>query len=230
MMMRSSRVTIVARRPQSVAVERGADLPAVGEGDRRRAVPRLHQRGVILVESAALLVHQRIAGPRFRNHHHHRMRERIAAHGQEFERVVEAGGVGLALVGDRPQLRDVGAEFRRGHRRLPRRHPVVVAAQRIDLAVMRDHAIRMRQRPGRESVGGEALMHQRQRALEIRIVQIGIIGAELVGEEHAFVDHRAARDRYRVIVRDAAARACRRACRKWSCAGCRAGARTRPPS
>ena len=36
----------VARRAQAVAVERGADLAAVGEGDRRRAVPRLHQRGV----------------------------------------------------------------------------------------------------------------------------------------------------------------------------------------
>ena len=132
----------VARRPQAVAVERGADLPAVGEGDRRRAVPRLHQRGVVFVEGAALLVHQRIARPRFGNHHHHRMRERIAAHGEEFERVVEAGGVGLAFVGDRPQLGDVVAEFRRRHRRLPRRHPVVVAAQRVDLAVVGDHAVR----------------------------------------------------------------------------------------
>ena len=220
----------VARRPQAVAVERGADLPAVGEGDRRRAVPRLHQRGVVFVERAALFVHQLIAGPRFGNHHHHRMRQRIAAHGQEFERVVETGGVGLAFVGDRPQLRDVGAEFRRRHRSLPRRHPVVVAAQRVDFAVMRDHAVGVRQRPGREGVGGKALVNQRQRAFEIRIVQIGIIGAELVGEEHAFVDQRAARDRHRVIVRDVPARACHRACRRWSCARCRAGARTRPPT
>ena len=103
----------VARRPQAVAVERGADLPAVGKRDRCRAVPRLHQRGVVFVERAALFIHQRIAGPRFRNHHHHRVRERIAAHGEEFERVVEAGGVGLALVRDRPELTDIVAEFRR---------------------------------------------------------------------------------------------------------------------
>ncbi len=38
------------------------------------------------------------------------------------------------------------------------------------------------------------------RALEIRIVQIGVIGAELVGEEHALVDDGAAGDRHRVIV------------------------------
>ena len=44
----------VARRPQAVAVERGADLAAVGEGDRRRPVPRLHQRGVIFVKRPPL--------------------------------------------------------------------------------------------------------------------------------------------------------------------------------
>ena len=189
----------IARRPQAVAVERGADLAAVGEGDGRRAVPRLHQRGVVFVEGAPLLVHQRIARPGLGDHHHHGVRERVAALRQEFERVVEAGGVGLALVGDRPQLVDVLAEQRRGHRRLARRHPVVVAAQRVDLAVMRDVAVGMRQRPGREGVGREALVHQRERALEIRIVQVGIIGAELVGQEHALVDHRAAGDRHRVI-------------------------------
>src|ERR1043166_4581282 len=80
------------------------------------------------------------------------------------------------------------------HRSLAGRHPVDVAAQRIDLAVMRDHPVGMRQRPGRERVGGEALMHQRQRALEIRFVQVGIVLVELVGEEHALVDHGAAQD------------------------------------
>ena len=167
----------IARRTQAVAVERGADLLAVGEGDGGGAVPRLHQRGVVFVESAALLVHERIARPGFRNHHHHRVRERIAALHQEFERVVEAGGVGLAFVGNRPELLDVVAEMRRGHRRLARRHPVVVAAQRVDLAVVRDHPVGMGQRPGRERVGREALMHQRERAHEIRIVQVRIIGA-----------------------------------------------------
>ena len=70
-MMRSSRVTKIARWAQAVAVERGADLAAVGEGNGGRAVPRLHQRGVVLVEGAALLVHQRIARPGLRDHHHH---------------------------------------------------------------------------------------------------------------------------------------------------------------
>ena len=40
----------VAGGAQSVAVEDGADDGPVGEGDRRRAVPRLHEGGVELVE------------------------------------------------------------------------------------------------------------------------------------------------------------------------------------
>ncbi len=141
----------IARRPQAVAVERGADLAAVGEGDRRRAVPRLHQRGVVFVEGAPLLVHERIARPGLGDHHHHGVGERIAALRQEFERVVEAGGVRLAFIGDRPQLVDVLAEQRRGDGRLPRRHPVDVAAQRVDLAVVRDRSGRdaPAARPGR---------------------------------------------------------------------------------
>ena len=63
----------VARRAQAVAIERRADLAAVGEGDRRRPVPRLHQRRVVFVEGAALRVHQRV-GPGFGDQHHHRMR------------------------------------------------------------------------------------------------------------------------------------------------------------
>ena len=99
-----------ARRPQAVAVERGADLAAVGEGDRGRAVPRLHQRGVVFVEGAPLRIHQRVAGPGLRDQHHHRMRQRIAAGDQQLERVVEAGGVGLAVRDQRPHLVEVGPE------------------------------------------------------------------------------------------------------------------------
>ena len=100
----------VARRAQAVAVEGRADLAAVREGDRGRAVPRLHQGGVVLVEGAPVLVHERVAGPGLGDQHHHGVRERVAAADQELEGVVEAGGVGLALVGDRPELRDVVAE------------------------------------------------------------------------------------------------------------------------
>ena len=95
---------IIAGRTQAVAVKRRADLAAIGEGDGCGAVPWLHQSGVVFVERAALLVHQRIAGPGLRDEHHHRMREGIAALHQKFERVVKARGVRLAFIGNRPEL------------------------------------------------------------------------------------------------------------------------------
>jgi len=64
----------IACRAQAVAIERGADLAAIGKGDSRRPVPGLHHRHDIR-KSAALRVHQRIARPGFRNEHHHRMDE-----------------------------------------------------------------------------------------------------------------------------------------------------------
>jgi hypothetical protein len=124
------------------------------------------------------------------------VRHGIAALHEEFERVVETRRVRLALVGNRPELGNILAEQVGGDGRLPRRHPVHIAAQRVDLAVMRDHAIGMRQRPGRERVGREALMHQRQRRLEARIAQILEIIAELGRQQHALVDSRPRRQRH----------------------------------
>ena len=82
---------------------------------------------------------------------------------------------------------------------LTRRHPVDVAAQRVDLAVVSDHAIGMREPPGREGVGGEALMDQSQRGLVARIEQILVVGRELMNQHHALVDDRAARHRDGII-------------------------------
>ena len=147
---------------------------------------------MIFVESASLLVHQRIAGPGFRNERHHRVAERIAALNEELERIVEAGGVRLAFVGNRPQLRDVGAEELRVDARLTRRHPVDVAPQRVDFAVVRDHPIRVRKTPGRKRVGREPLVDQRERGLETRIQEIAIIGRKLPHQHHALVDDGAA--------------------------------------
>ena len=105
----------VARRAQAVAVERRADLAAVGEDHRRRAVPRLHHRRVVLVEGAPARVHLGVLLPRLGDHHHHGVGERVAAHRQQLERVVEGRGVALPFERDRIELLQVGAEHRRLH-------------------------------------------------------------------------------------------------------------------
>ena len=48
---------IIARRAQAVSVQRGPDLATIGKGDSGWPVPRLHQRGVIFVKRAALIIH-----------------------------------------------------------------------------------------------------------------------------------------------------------------------------
>ena len=66
----------VPTRPESVAVEHRADDRAVGERDRGRAVPRLHQRRVEAIERALFGRHSGVVFPRLRNHHQHRMPDR----------------------------------------------------------------------------------------------------------------------------------------------------------
>ena len=72
-----------------------------------------------------------------------------------------------------PPSRMIGSTFSRSspstsdcEQRLARLHPVDVAAQRVDLAVVRDVAVRVGERPGREGVRAEPLVHQRERRLD----------------------------------------------------------------
>ncbi len=156
---------VVARRTQAVAIEHRADHRAVGERDRRRAVPRLHQRRVVLVERLQLLRHRLVVLPRLGDHHQDRVRQRSPGHDEELEHVVEGRRVAAAFADDRQDLLQVVAEQARLEQPFARAHPVDVAGERVDLAVVRDEAVRMRERPRRERVGAEPLVHERQRRL-----------------------------------------------------------------
>jgi len=192
-----------ARWPQTVAIQSGADLAPVAERDRRRPVPRLHQRGVIFVESPPLGVHQRIAGPGFRDQHHHGVGQRIAAGDQQFQRVVQVGGVRLAMRDQRPHLVQIRTQQRRFQRAPARVHPVDVAALGVDLAVVGDEPVGVGQPPGREGVGREPLVHHGQRRLGQRVGQILVKGPDLTRQQQALIDHRAAGKRRHIEVGDA---------------------------
>ena len=56
----------------------------------------------------------------------------------------------------------------------------------------------MREIPGRERVGREALVHERERRDDARVLQVLVIRADLVREQHALVDDRARRHRRHV--------------------------------
>ena len=97
----------VAGRPESVPVESRPDLAPVRERDRGGAVPRLHDRRVILVERPARVVHERVVLPRLRDHQHHRVGERVTPGEQQLQGVVEGRGIRNPLLDDGPQLVEI---------------------------------------------------------------------------------------------------------------------------
>ncbi|MNS92630.1 hypothetical protein D3C72_1267730 [compost metagenome] len=147
---------------------------------------------MVFVERAAARVHGGVLFPGLGNHHHHGLADRVAGHRQQLEAVVEGGGVGLAGEADRVELLQVGAEHGRRHHAFARLHPVVVALDRVDFAVVSDIAVRVGQRPLGEGVGREALVHQAQGRDATLVLQVEVVGTDLVGQQQALVDHGAA--------------------------------------
>ena len=181
---------------QAVAVERRPDHAAVGERDRRGAVPRLHQTGVERVEALEVVGQVVAALERLRDHHHHRVGQRAPRQHEQLEHVVERRRVRATRAHDRQQLREVPLAEQLGRELgLAGAHPVDVAAQRVDLAVVGDVAVRVRELPARERVGREARVDEAQRGLGALVLQVGVVAEQLRGREHALVDDRAARER-----------------------------------
>ena len=157
----------VPARAQPVAVEHRPDHGAVGERHAGRAVPRLHHGGVEPVEGAPGRIHLVVVLPRLGDHHQHGVRQRPAAEVQQFQALVEAGRVAAGLVQDRQQPLHAAPvrgprEQVAGQHGLAGPHPVPVPPDRVDLPVVRDVAVRVGQRPGREGVGGEPRVDQGQ--------------------------------------------------------------------
>ena len=192
----------IARRAQAVAVQGRADLAAVGKGDGRRPVPGLHDGGVVFVKGPALVVHERMPVPGFRDHHHDRVGQRIAAGDQQLQGVVEGSGIRGPVADQRPQLFEVVAQQFRLHGMAARQHPVDVAPDGVDLAVMTEVAERLRQRPRREGVGGEPLMDQGEGRFEPLVVEVQVVLVQVGRQHHALVDDGAGRQRRDVKMPD----------------------------
>ena len=138
----------VAAGPQAVAVEHGADGLAVGEAHGGGAVPGLHQAGVILVEVLLDPGHRLVIFPGLRHEHHHGVGGAVAGLDEQLNGVVQAGGVAEPLADDGQELGDVARlEDAPLEQRLAGPHPVDVAAEGVDLAVVSDHPVRVGQLP-----------------------------------------------------------------------------------
>ena len=183
-------VAVVGELPaagaEAVAVEQRADLGAVGEDDVGRAIPRLDQRVVVLVEGAHVRVELVVLLPCGRQHHRDRVRQGAAGQVQQLEALVEGARVGVAGRGDRQQRRELSEQFG-AQAALAGGQPVAVALDRVDLAVVGDQAERLGQRPAREGVRGEAGVDDGDAGLHALIGQIGEEGGQLHRGEHALV-------------------------------------------
>ena len=179
-----------AARAQAVAVERRADDGAVGEDDGSRPVPRLHEVRVVVEEAADLGVEVGVGlvAVGLGDHHHHGVRQRAAREIEQLEDIVEGRRVRPAGPHDREDLLHVLTEQLGGERRLARAHPVRVALERVDLAVVGDHPVRVGELPARERVRAEPRVHECEAALVARVRQVREEARELGRREHPLVD------------------------------------------
>ena len=169
---------LVARRAEAVAVERGAELGAVGVNQASRAVPGLGERPVVLVEGAEVVGDVLVVAVGRRDQHAHCVFQRASGKHQRFERVAEGGGVRLVLVHQVVQQRDVVAPDLALEELLAGGHPVAVAFHGVDLPVGAHHPERLAERPGGEGVGRETLVVERDRGLEIRVLEVAVERAQ----------------------------------------------------
>ncbi len=126
--------------------------------------------------------------PRFGDHHHDRFLQRAAIHQQELQHVVERARVAAVRFDDREQLLQIVAEQLALGRAFAGPHPVAVAAQRVDFAVVAHEPQRLSAIPTGKRVGRKPTVHHRQMRFEIFVAQIGEVGQHLCRRQHSLVD------------------------------------------
>ena len=194
-----------ARRAQPVAIQGAAGIAAVGQHDAGRTVPGLHMRGVVLVKRLQIRIDHVDRLPGRRHQHAHGMHGIEAADQQHLQHVVERLRIRARQRHQRQNVAQI-RQHRRTKQRTSRHRPAAVALHRVDLAVVRQISIGMRQAPLRHGVGGEALMEHHHRCLHPRILEIGIELRQKLRHHHALVDDGAGRQRRNVEDRVAALR------------------------
>ena len=99
---------------------------------------------------------------------------------------------------------------RRAEQRAARHRPGAIALHGVDLAVVGEIAVRMREAPLRQRIRGEALVEHRHRGLHARILEVRIELRQELRHHHALVDDGARRQGRDVERRIVAARAASR--------------------
>mmetsp|Transcript_30886 Transcript_30886/g.42804 ORF Transcript_30886/g.42804 Transcript_30886/m.42804 type:complete len:302 (-) Transcript_30886:731-1636(-) len=149
------------RRPQPVPVQARSYRPAVREHQESGSVPGLLHSGVVVVKVLGLgvvLHHGGMVFVRLGHQHQHGFIHRQLRPDEKLSDAVKVGGVGGGGVGDGAEVSLSALQRRVGHQGLPGCHPVQVALQRVDFAVVTNHAEGLSQRPLGGGVGRESAM------------------------------------------------------------------------
>ena len=125
---------------------------------------------------------------RLRDEQLQRVGDRAAGADQQLDDRVDRRRVGGLEVDHRQHRGELVAEQLRAHRAFARPHPVAVAGQRVDLAVVGDHPVGVGELPAREGVGREARVHQAEGRLGALVAELGEEVLELGRAQHALVD------------------------------------------
>ena len=131
-----------------------------------------------------------MSAPWLGDEHADRLLDRAAAEDEDLEDVVEGRRIAPAGANDRQDLLHVGPIHRMGEHALAGVHPVDVAADGVDLAVVGEEPERMGEIPGGEGVRAVALVDQSEGRHHPRVGEVGIELVDLIGQQQPFVDDR----------------------------------------
>lgn len=182
----------VAGGAQAVAVQHGARVDAVGEDDGGRAVPRLHQGGMVFKEAAHVRPQMVVDAPGLRHEHEHGVAQVAPGGGEQFHHVVQAGGIALSGRNEGQELLQVIPQQGGGQVRLPHAQMVQVSAQGVDFPVVGQVAEGMGQAPRGEGVRAVALVDEGQRRFETLMAQVFVKSVNLRAEEQSLIHDAAA--------------------------------------
>ena len=178
---------IVAGGTQAVTVEGGTQRATVGKGDGRRAIPRLHEHGLVGVVGAAFLAQIVVVVPRLGQQHGRGTCKRATVHDQKLKHIVQNRGVGALAVDDGHHALKIVLQHGAVQVGFAGANPVDVALEGVDLAVVDDKAVGMCALPAGRGVGGVARVDERHGRFDSGVVEVDEETAHLRGDQHTFV-------------------------------------------
>ena len=120
---------VVSARPQTVTVETGTDVAAVGECEKSRAIPRLHHASSPLVERLPGGIDRVVALPCLGNHQHDSLGKRENTVDEEqLKNVVKCSRIRSTVFDDGVEHFQLVTEKARLEQAFSCPHPVLVAS------------------------------------------------------------------------------------------------------